>query len=147
MRDLYTIGYSGFTVDSFIAELQSHGIKVVLDIRMNPISRKRGFSKKKLEESLSEAGIQYIHSRDLGSPKALRDTYYANKEYQQFFDSFRSYLTGQTDAIAQAVTLAAHDDVCLMCVEETPGMCHRHIVADTIVASSDMPMQVHHLAH
>jgi hypothetical protein len=54
---LLTIGYAGYDPDSFVARLRDHGVETIVDIRQNPVSRKRGFSKSKLERFLGEHGI------------------------------------------------------------------------------------------
>ncbi|MDR1430587.1 MAG: DUF488 domain-containing protein, partial [Propionibacteriaceae bacterium] len=47
----------------------------LVDVRQTPISRKRGLSKTALGAALSEAGIDYIHLRELGNPRDNRDGY------------------------------------------------------------------------
>ncbi len=68
-RELFTMGYEGTTIDTFIGNLQAKRIDCVLDIRALPLSRKPGFSKKKLAERLCLVGIRYIHLAELGTPK------------------------------------------------------------------------------
>jgi uncharacterized protein (DUF488 family) len=52
--------------------LRDARIDVLLDIREIPISRRRGFSKTALRQTVEGAGIAYRHERRLGSPKVLR---------------------------------------------------------------------------
>lgn len=40
---LFTLGYEGLTIDAFIARLQAAQVKTVVDVRVLPILRKRGF--------------------------------------------------------------------------------------------------------
>ncbi|MEN6328638.1 MAG: DUF488 domain-containing protein, partial [Syntrophomonas sp.] len=58
---IYTIGYEGKTVDEFLRVLEKAKISIVIDVRENPNSRKKGFSKKILSETLNNNGIQYRH--------------------------------------------------------------------------------------
>ena len=64
------IGYEGLSVDQLVARLQADGIEVLVDVRMTPLSRKPGFSKRALSEALSAAGIRYVHDRRLGNPNS-----------------------------------------------------------------------------
>jgi uncharacterized protein (DUF488 family) len=45
---LYTIGYKGISVEEYLNKLINNDIKVLCDIRRNPLSMKFGFSKKQL---------------------------------------------------------------------------------------------------
>ena len=69
------IGYEGLIVDQLVARLQAEGVEVLVDVRMTPLSRKPGFSKRALSEALSAAGIRYVHDRRLGNPKDNRAAY------------------------------------------------------------------------
>jgi uncharacterized protein (DUF488 family) len=66
---LWSAGYEGRDIDSFVASLVDRHINVVADVRLTPISRKKGFSKTRLGEAPAEAGIEYTHLRGLGDPK------------------------------------------------------------------------------
>ncbi|MDR0593706.1 MAG: DUF488 domain-containing protein [Bifidobacteriaceae bacterium] len=69
------MGYEGCAVEEVIADLVSSGVSVVFDVRLTPLSRKPGFSKRKLAEKLAEHGIGYEHLPELGNPRANRDAY------------------------------------------------------------------------
>src|SRR5690349_23142531 len=63
-------------------------IKVLVDVRKNPISMKYGFSKTKLAEYTRIAGITYIHIADLGIPSDLRQDLHNQESYQRLFDVY-----------------------------------------------------------
>ena len=65
---LFTIGYEKLDQKQFIAHLSNHGVEVVADIRKLPASRKKGFSKTALRETLSSKGIAKTNS----SPRRSR---------------------------------------------------------------------------
>src|SRR5437764_11327679 len=69
---LATIGYERETQSAVIAKLQAAGVEVVVDVRAVASSRRAGFSKTLLAASLNEAGIGYVHLRELGTPKPGR---------------------------------------------------------------------------
>src|SRR3954454_10145651 len=70
---LATIGYEQTTQPEVIARLKAAGVEVLIDVRAVAASRRAGFSKTLLAASLAEAGIDYLHLRDLGTPKPGRD--------------------------------------------------------------------------
>src|SRR5262245_13166680 len=76
-RTICTIGYEGGTVEAFIRALKQARVKLVLDIRAAPVSRKKGFSKNQLAAHLYQAGIGYRHLRGLGTPKRGREAAHA----------------------------------------------------------------------
>lgn len=144
-QHLFTIGYSGYTVDSFISALQRENVTLLLDIRWTPISRKKGFSKTALRLALTDAGIRYHHLRVLGSPTELRQALYAEKDLQAFFASYRDYLNSQQSGLREAADLVTEHSVCLMCVEQCADECHRSVVAEAIKTLGRHTIQVRHL--
>lgn len=42
---LFSVGYEGRDLSDFVELLQENGVTVLLDVRLNAISRKPGFSK------------------------------------------------------------------------------------------------------
>jgi len=128
MRGLLTIGYEGASLQDFIGTLKAASVSTLLDVRELPISRRKGFSKRALAEALEAEGIEYRHERDLGSPKAIRHQLHEDRDYDQFFDAFTTYLKSQRPLLRK---LAAELDgrVALMCFERDPATCHRSIVA------------------
>ena len=67
-----TIGYESRTVDELIERLADADVKVVVDVRLTPLSRKPGLSKNGLAARLRDAGIDYVHLPDLGNPRDNR---------------------------------------------------------------------------
>ncbi len=66
---VYTMGYEGQTIDSFIKTLKDLHITQVIDIREVAYSRNNGFSKSTISKKLKENGIKYHHFPQLGAPK------------------------------------------------------------------------------
>ena len=126
---VYTIGYEGLTSDSFIQTLTNNNIEQVLDVREIPISRKPGFSKSKLTDILNNAGIAYVHMKELGSPKEIRDNLHETKDYDTFFWRYRSYIGAHFYLIQDAWELVTEKKTCLLCFEKNPSECHRSIIA------------------
>jgi len=89
---LYTIGYEVRNTDEFISELKKHDVTRLIDIRENPFSRKKGFSKSELMESLESVGIVYIHLKALGNPTEIRNKLKADNDYDYFVKTYQDYL-------------------------------------------------------
>ena len=72
---IYSVGYEEMTLDGMVDRLASERVSVLVDVRLNPSSRRPGFSKTKLSETLAAAGISYVHEKELGNPQDNRDAY------------------------------------------------------------------------
>lgn len=143
LRDIATIGYENATQPDVIAALKADGIKLLIDIREAPISRKAGFSKRIFAASLEEAGIAYLHVRALGTPKAGRDAA-RRGDKATFHKIFAEQLASDAAQLAliDVMREAEKRPSCLLCYEEDPARCHRSIVAD---AMAQQGFAVHHL--
>lgn len=140
MNRIYTIGYEGADLQDFIATLHHAGIDVLVDVRELPISRRKGFSKRQLNEALTEAGIDYRHVRELGSPKPVRDQLRLDGNYPAFFAAYTEYLDTQ-QPLLHTLTDELDGNVALMCYERDPATCHRSTVADRLAYLSDTDIQ------
>lgn len=126
-----TIGYEKSTPENFVAALQESQIDILVDIRERALSRRPGFSKTALSRAMSEAGIEYIHFRELGDPKAGRAAARAGK-FEKFRKIFSEVLASKSAqaALSKIVVIARSKRICLMCYERDPHQCHRKIVSD-----------------
>ena len=131
-----TIGYEGRQLDEFIAELLDRRVEVVFDVRENAISRKPGFSKRRLGEALAVAGIEYQHLSALGNPKSNRDAFRAGEPAAR--DVFLRHLddTDPGEALDEIAAAARSRTVALMCFERDHATCHRSCIADRLVADN-----------
>jgi len=144
-RELFTMGYEGTTIDTFIDNLQAKRIDCVLDIRALPLSRKPGFSKTKLAEKLCLAGIRYIHLAELGTPKNIREKLKSTRDYPTFFKKMERYLAGKRETIELVYNHVTNNRCCLMCFERLADHCHRKIVAEKIKATNGDGLQITHI--
>ena len=81
----------------------------MIDVRKNPISRKKGFSKTKLSEQLKEHGIKYFHLPNLGIESSLRKTLSMKEPetYEKLFDYYdRVIIPSAEDSIISVKSLA-----------------------------------------
>ena len=110
--------------------LTRNQVDVLVDVRLNPISRKRGFSKTKLASALADAGIEYRHERDLGNPKENRDLFRQGLESAR--DRYLSHLqNGAASVYANVISLAETARIALLCYEREHDKCHRSCIVET----------------
>lgn len=132
-RLVYTIGYESKTQAELIAELEAAGVRRVIDVRAVAASRRPGFSKTILAASLKARGIDYLHLRALGTPKAGRDA--ARKgEVSLMRDIYSDQLATPEAALAleQAQEAAAEAPCALLCFERDARGCHRAMIAERL---------------
>jgi uncharacterized protein (DUF488 family) len=127
---IYSVGYEGLTVAGLVERLQQSRIDELVDVRANPYSRRPGFSKKRLAESLAAAGIAYRHEPLLGN--AFRDV----EDFAAAMELMRDHLaTGQpAEAVARLVGLAADRRIAVLCLESDQLRCHRQVVLEAALA-------------
>jgi uncharacterized protein (DUF488 family) len=132
---LATIGYEADTLDGLIGRLKAAGVETVVDVRAVASSRRPGFSKTILGNSLKADGIDYVHLRPLGTPKAGREAARAGHidEMREIFRACLAEPTAQV-ALGEATALAREKRIALLCYEHEARCCHRAIVADEIRA-------------
>lgn len=71
---LVTVGYEGRTAGELVVTLAEAGVDVLVDVRLTPLSRKPGLSKRQLADALAAAGVEYVHLPALGNPKDNRES-------------------------------------------------------------------------
>lgn len=145
MLTLFTVGYQGHSIESFLDLLLAHGVAHVVDVRQLPFSRKPGFSKRRLAAHLAEVGIGYTHLVALGTPKALRDEVRRTHDYESFFTAMEEIVADQPAALHEALDIARSRPSALLCFEADHAECHRLVVATALERAAGEPMTVVHL--
>ncbi|HEX4708926.1 DUF488 domain-containing protein [Phenylobacterium sp.] len=131
---LATIGYERETQAAVIQRLKDAGVEVLIDVRAVAASRRAGFSKTLLAASLNDAGIGYVHLRQLGTPKAGRDAARKGRvaEMHRIFEDHMTEPGAQVE-LAKATEIVRGDKkVALLCYEADAAGCHRTILANRI---------------
>ena len=136
---IFTIGYEGSTVAEFLAALREAGVERVIDVRAVPLSRKPGFSKNVLKAGLTEAGIDYVHLKALGTPADGRTAARAGKH-----EEMERIYAGQLElpeaivAAEQMRELAAEKPSALLCYEREPAACHRSLLLGAVASDAEV---------
>jgi uncharacterized protein (DUF488 family) len=135
-KTIVSVGYEQRDIDQFVELLRSEQVELLVDVRLNAISRKRGFSKTALATALGKAGIDYRHERVLGNPKPNRDPFRRGDESarQRYEDHLRDHAGPICDEL---VELAASVRIALLCFEREHASCHRSSI--TAAARAEDP--------
>ena len=144
MKPLATIGYEATTQDVVIARLKAARVELLVDVRAIAASRRAGFSKTVLAASLAEAGIGYLHLRQLGTPKPGREAARKGRiaEMTAIYEAHLAEPAAQLE-LAAAKEVAGERKIALLCFEADHRGCHRKIVADRIC--EDLGCTIEHL--
>jgi uncharacterized protein (DUF488 family) len=133
MKALATIGYETATLPDVVQRLKAADVKVVIDVRAVASSRKAGFSKTLLSNTLKDEGIDYVHLQKLGTPKPGRD---AARQGQigKMHDIFNTHMEEPEPQmqLVEAIEIATARKAALLCYEDDHLGCHRSILADTM---------------
>ncbi|MGX9789612.1 DUF488 domain-containing protein [Mycobacterium sp. MMS18-G62] len=131
-----TVGYQDRTVDQLIETLATASVKVLVDVRLTPLSRKPGLSKNGLATRLRDAGIEYLHLPQLGNPRDNRDAFRRGKaDAKQRYQAVLATPDARS-ALDELLWLARQQRVALMCFERDASQCHRAMVVDALIAEA-----------
>src|SRR5262245_35465715 len=134
-KRLFTIGYEQTPSKAVLDELESAGVKLLVDVRAVTSSRRPGFSKNQLAAGLDQRGIAYVHLKGLGTPKDGRLAARSG-QYDVLEKIFAKHLKTpqakeELDELSALVKKAG--PVCLLCYERNHEHCHRRFIAEIIV--------------
>jgi hypothetical protein len=144
---LYTIGYEGRSLETYLNTLLKHGVKLLIDTRKNAVSRKFGFSKRQLERYCNNIGIQYYHLPETGILSSLRTALQSQEDYDQLFQRYKNYHLPETLNAQEQILdwLKQYQQVALTCFEAHTCQCHRKPLAEAIQNLSGFKYHLKHL--
>jgi len=138
---IYTIGYEGASIDSFLNSLLQKGIKMLIDVRNNPVSRKWGFAKNTLAGLCKKIDIEYVHIPELGIPSNKRTKITTEEDYKNLLDEYEKiYLQSCKSLVKNTLSLIEQLPSTLLCMEADIQMCHRGRLANTMGKISKLPV-------
>ena len=143
---LFTIGYEGRSLDTYINILLRNNVKSLIDVRRNPISMKYGFSKRTLSSTCQKLGIDYSHMYELGIESSKRKSLVTQTDYDSLFLNYEVELNSKLDAlkILQRIILE-QKRVALTCFEASSRQCHRGQLANYLLYKLNVSISLKHL--
>ena len=122
----------------FISLLEENGIKLVVDVRSFPGSRRYPqFNKEALADSLGQHGIRYEHFADLGGRRKPKHTSHNTAWRNASFRGYADYMETEEfrKGIERLVDLTSEvGPAAIMCAEAVWWRCHRALISDYLKA-------------
>ena len=136
----FTIGYEGSSFEGYLNRLIKNNVRVLADVRRNPLSRKYGFSRKTLSDTVQKLGIEYIHLPALGIASDKRQELNEQADYDRLFDAYEKHDLKKNKATLQGLfkIFLSHKRVAITCFEEHVCMCHRGRIANALSSYAGM---------
>jgi uncharacterized protein (DUF488 family) len=135
---IWTIGHSTRKIDVFISLLQENGIKLLVDVRSWPGSKRYPqFNKEALAESLNERGIRYEHLPELGGKRKPKDDSRNTAWQNASFRGYADYMeTEEFHKGVECLLRLAREigPTAIMCAEAIWWRCHRSLISDYLKA-------------
>ena len=114
---IWTIGHSNRSLETFLNLLNEHEIQVLADVRRFPTSKLEHFKREALEKWLPKQGIEYVWlGEELGGYR--RGGYKKHMRTELF-----------REAIKKLLEIARTKRTCIMCMEVNPKYCHRRFIS------------------
>lgn len=143
---LYTIGFTRKSAETFFDLIRRENVRTVLDVRLNNVSQLAGFAKKDdLAFFLEQlCNVDYCHLPDLAPTQELLQSYRKGSlPWPAFEDQFLSLMAQRN--IERGLDKSLLDRGCLLCSEHEPHYCHRRLVADYLKQHVGVDLHVSHL--
>jgi len=130
---LFTIGYEGRDIDSFLNVLIQNQIDLLIDVRKNPFSMNFSFTRSKLETYLGKVDIRYTHIPELGIEGESRKNLVTRRDYQMLFKRYEATtLKEHHKEVERIIGLGEDHRAALLCFEADINLCHRGVIARDI---------------
>jgi len=144
---LFTIGYEGISLEEYLNRLIKNDVKILADVRNNPLSMKYGFSKSQLEKYCASIGIKYMHFPDVGIQSEYRQELNTQNDYDKLFSVYRKQNLTKTKSTQEKILslLKEHKRIALTCFEADICQCHRKHLAESIANLNGFEYEVKHI--
>ena len=155
IEGVLTIGVYGFAESSFVDALESAHVDVLVDIRSRRGVRGADYAfanANRLIAILGNAGIRYVHAKELAPSQAVRDEQRRADHLEGVAKRGRMRLAAAFVAAYERECLSRFDTrsfvekyltsarfPAFLCVERDPSACHRSLVADRVAMDLSVP--------
>jgi hypothetical protein len=143
---LFTLGYEGISLEEYLNRLILNDIKVLIDVRCNPVSMKYGFSKSQLQRYCENSDIEYLHFPEVGIHSEQRVELNTQADYDKLFIDYCNRILPKTTVTQNRIfeILKQKERIALTCFEANINQCHRKHLAEAI---SNIPQFFYELKH
>ncbi len=144
---LFTIGYEGISLEEYLNRLLKNDVKVLVDVRNNPLSMKYGFSKSQLQRYCNSLGIEYVHFPEVGIQSQQRQELNTQADYDKLFEIYRENNLTKTKCSQEEIfnLLKEKKRIALTCFEANICQCHRKHLAEAIENLPNFDFEVKHI--
>ncbi|MFL6429227.1 MAG: DUF488 family protein [Acidobacteriaceae bacterium] len=158
---IFTIGHSTRPIEEFLAILQAHGVRRLVDVRTVPRSRHNPqFNREDLSRALNARRLDYRHMPGLGGLRHPRrdstNTAWRNSSFRGYADYMQT--PEFVENLDTLIELGRQEPTAAMCAEAVPWRCHRSLIADALLvrgicvleiasAARAAPLTLHPWAH
>ncbi|MDX5325925.1 MAG: DUF488 domain-containing protein [Bacteroidota bacterium] len=144
---LFTIGYEGISLEKYLLKLVRNNVKLLVDVRKNPLSMKFGFSKTLLKRYCNSLGIDYLHIPEVGINSDKRQELETQGDYDRLFADYRRTTLSETITQQRQILdlLKKYRRIALTCFEAEPCQCHRSHLAEFLEQSNAFEFPLKHL--
>jgi uncharacterized protein (DUF488 family) len=145
----------GFDADGFLHALRDADVRALIDVRQRRGVRGSEYAwanAGRLQAALADAGIGYVHLKELAPTTELRQLQYAEDARAgigkrsrtelapAYVERYRSEILDPTGVETVVDALPAEGRGALFCVERDPEACHRSLVAERLRAEHGLPL-------
>lgn len=144
---LFTIGYEGVSLEEYLLKLLINDVKLLIDVRRNPLSMKFGFSKSLLKRYCNALDIEYLHFPEVGIQSVERQELNTQADYDKLFESYKMCSLPDTIETQDKIfeLLKSNKRLALTCFEANICQCHRKHLAEAIAKKTNFMFEVKHI--
>ena len=135
---IFTIGHSNTPFEALLANLRAYGIEALADVRSQPVSRYTPhFNRSELTWQVQEAGIRYAFMGETLGGRPSGSEYYDDEGHVRYdiWSASEAFQGG----IEQLKAAALRRRAAVLCSEEDPAACHRHLLIARVLDASGWP--------
>ena len=126
MLELFTIGHSIHSVETFVDLLKMHGVTALCDVRSSPYSRYTPqFNRESLKNELAKHHIIYLYLGTELGPRSSDPPCYENGKVQYNRLAGKDIFQQGLDRLRKGMMTYR---IALMCAEKDPLTCHRMLL-------------------
>lgn len=136
---LFTIGHSNHSLEVFVSLLKQHSIQALVDVRSSPYSKYSAhFNREDLHNSLTQVGIKYVFmGKELGG-RPKDEQFYDEKGHVLYHKlAEASFFKEGIERLEKGISQYR---VAIMCSEEDPEVCHRHLLVGRVMRERRWPI-------